>query len=204
MRLGEVRELKTEHGENTIRVIGFDDLEVFYDVWWEHSNKWGLEGSRSASFYRLPSKFCEVNSSVIRIEELSEKEVGILQPDLPLRTSILSKWKWDQNEYVSLSDFELKLGSSLNELESQPLLNTDKVILIPSGPNGGDKKGVIIEADDGISFGPVEILWKAHNVQSKYETNAKDGVGIYRLGISKKIPSYYLGERYDRAGNNTP
>jgi hypothetical protein len=198
INLGDV--LKENDDKSIIRIIGIDDYEVFYDSWWEHDESWGLSKSRSASFYRLEKMFCLNNYTVIRNEPLNEKEMLKFSPHLPHRTSNLINWSWSQDGFSSIESFKIKLGNLTNNLKLQKSIKSSKVVIIPLGPNGGYKPKVTLTPDNGHSFCPIELLWKAHNVQAKYKTNIESGVGIYRSGISNKIPSYYLGGRGDKAG----
>ena len=199
INLGDV--LKENDGESIIKVIGVDDHEVFYDAQWEHNESWGLNKSRSAIFYRLEKEFCSNHYSFIRNEPLDAKELNKFSPQLPHRTANLIEWSWNQTEYKTLKEFEDKIGELTKKLKLQEHIKADKVIIIPLGTNGGHKPKVVIAPENGESFTPIELLWKSHNIQAKYKTNIESGVGIYRLGISNKVPSYYLGGKGDSAGN---
>jgi len=199
INLGDV--LKENDGESIIKVIGVDDHEVFYDAWWEHNESWGLNKSRSAIFYRLEREFFLGNYSFIRNEPLGEKELIKLSPQLPHRTANLVDWSWNQIEFLTLEEFTEQIGELATELKLQEHIKADKVMIIPLGANGGHKPKIALTPENGESFSPIELLWKAHNIQAKYKTNIESGVGIYRLGISNKVPSYYLGGKGDSAGN---
>ena len=199
IKLGDV--LKGNSDQSTIRVIGVDDYEVFYDAWWEHNQSWGLNKSRSAAFYRLAKAFCLAHYVFVRNEPLDEKELHKLSPLLPHRTANLLDWSWNQIEYKTFEEFKDEIGKLAMELEQQKHIAAEKVAIIPLGPNGGYKSKTILTPDNGESFSPIELLWKAHNIQSKYKTSIESGVGIYRLGISNKVPTYYLGGKSDNAGN---
>ena len=199
INLGDV--LKENDEDSIIRVIGIDEYEVFYDVWWEHSQTWGLEKSRSAIFYRLSLDLCLESYSFVRNEPLNQKELLKLSPNLPHRTANLLDWHWNQTEFKTLEEFQAKLGQCANKLKFQEHVKVSKIAIIPLGANGGHKPKVFLTPDNGESFTPIELLWKAHNIQSMYKTNIELGVGIYRLGISNKVPSYYLGGKGDKAGN---
>jgi hypothetical protein len=199
INLGDV--LKENDGESIIKVIGVDDHEVFYDALWEHNETWGLNKSRSAIFYRLEKEFCSNHYSFIRNEQLDAKELNKFSPQLPHRTANLIEWSWNQTEYKTLEKFEEQIGELARKLKLQEHIKADKVMIIPLGANGGHKPKVAIAPENGESFTPIELLWKSHNIQAKYKTNIESGVGIYRLGISNKVPSYYLGGKGDSAGN---
>ncbi len=204
MELGEIRKYIDDDDTERMCIVGLDAVEVFYDAWWDHNQNWGFAKSRSISFYRTSRDFFESNTVKMDLEPISDKDLTKYRPDLLQRIAILPKWQWNKKQFTSLQDFEKSIGKHNMELLKGSKLNAPKIFLIPHGPKGGSKQGVVIEADDGCSLSAIELLWKAHNIQSKFNTCAKDGVGIYRQGLKNGIPSYYLWERYDRAGNNKP
>lgn len=199
INLGDV--LKKIEGESVIRVIGVDDHEIFYDAWWEHDKSWGLNKSRSATFYRLEKEFCLNHYSFVRNDPLDEKELAKFSPQLPHRTANLIEWSWNQTEYKSLHEFKEIIGELATKLDFQQHIKSSKVIIVPLGANGGHMPKVAITPENGESFSAIELLWKAHNIQAKYKTNIQSGVGIYRLGMSNRVPTYYLGGKGDNAGN---
>jgi hypothetical protein len=44
------------------------------------------------------------------------------------------------------------------------------------------------------------LLTSAKRIQESVNPNQSNGIGIYRTGIQKQIPSYYIGEYIDLAG----
>ena len=72
--------------------------------------------------------------------------------------------------------------------------NATEVVLYPFGPNGGQSAGVRVKADNGIAFTTGELLSKAAAVQAPCigDVMPTRGVGIYRSGLHRGIPSYYL------------
>ncbi len=216
MRIGDVRkfsylsEMPSRAGsvekviETTLRVMSFDSIEVFYDVWWDHKNGWGFETSKSVTYYRLSYNYLMGNSVYLKNEPLTEKEVKLHKPDLVHRTCLCENWSWNRVTYSTMDNFLqvlIKSNVNIDHIESQPSIKTPKILLVPWGPQGGLKTPRLVEASNGEEILPLELLLKAHNIQSKWETKAKDGIGIYRSGIRKGIPSYYIGEQYDAAGN---
>ena len=41
----------TDLTEDLVRVVAFDDFQVFYDTWWEHCSDWGYKNSIKKKFY---------------------------------------------------------------------------------------------------------------------------------------------------------
>jgi hypothetical protein len=73
-------------------------------------------------------------------------------------------------------------------------LNASEIYLYPFGPKGGHKAGVRVQADNGTAFTIEELIWKAAAVQAPWigEVVPVQGVGIYRSGLQRGIPAYYL------------
>ncbi len=186
--------------QNIIRIVGSDEFEVFYDVWWEHSNSWSLAGYGRAIYLRFPKKYFLTETTFLRKEPLTEKETLKFRPDLPHRLGVSKNRCWSTEKFYRQREFEL----AVNLKASNSQVQAAKLVIVPKGPRGGLKPEVVVTADNGEFFHENELLWKAHNIQSKYTTDATNGVGIYRCGISKGLPSYYLGGQYDDAGNNRP
>ena len=188
MKLGGI--YKTELDERPVRIIGSDKHETFYDCLWEN-DKWIFSGNlkRKCSFYRIPTEFLNSKSEFIELKPLTETEQNCFRPDLPMRFGRTKKVSW--NEFNSNS---LRI---LESLYSDQKINAESIILVPFGPKGGTKKGVKIESENGFTV--FEIIEKAKKIQEDVNENPSNGIGMYRLGIQKGIPSYYIGEYIDKA-----
>ena len=66
--------------------------------------------------------------------------------------------------------------------------------LQPFGPKGGGRTSVRVKADNGTSFRWDELVWKASVLQAPFirAGASAQGVGIYRSGLNRGIPAYYL------------
>ena len=95
---------------------------------------------------------------------------------------------------------------SENGIESLPTnianqqINTYKIMLVPHGPKGGIKKSVLVEGKANLKAS--EIVRAAINIQKPIEGQENKGIGFFRLGFEKGLPSYYIGNYIDKAGNN--
>jgi hypothetical protein len=58
-----------------------------------------------------------------------------------------------------------------------------------------------LAADDGSAFTEAELLTKARILQAPFvgDIRLTEGVGIYRAGIKKRLPSYYIWGARSRA-----
>jgi hypothetical protein len=75
-----------------------------------------------------------------------------------------------------------------------------EVYLSPFGPKGATKGGVRVLADNGVAFTAEELMRKAAKIQATATGKATSllGVGIYRLGLNRLVPSFWLwGETRD-------
>jgi hypothetical protein len=78
-------------------------------------------------------------------------------------------------------------------LETQSGLEASAIYLLPFGPRGGTKTGVRVAADNGSSFPTEELFHKAQAVQTAHlGAGMPAGVGIYRSGLQRGLPAYYL------------
>lgn len=191
---------KTIHDERPKRIIGLDKIELFYDGWWEHTNNWGLKSHNSKVFFYRASikKFKEI-SELIRIDPLDNLEISRYKPDLPFRICRQPNISWTNTFYENINDFIETIKQTNFLLDNTEILKANQIKLYPFGSKGGHKKSVIVTSDNGEFFTEIELLWKAHNIQSSYIKEIKSGVGIYRLGIEKEMASYYIGNFYGNA-----
>jgi len=191
---------KLTYDQRPLRVIGFDDVELFYDSWWEHANNWGLRSHRGKSFfYRMSRRTFRKISEFIKIDPFDKDEELIYKLNLPFRICRNSELCWTNNYYANQEDF-LNVIKQTGVYFNDKKIDANKIVLYPFGPKGGHKKSVIVHAMNDRFFTELELLWYAHNIQSRYINDKKEGVGLYRLGIEKKMPSFYIGSYYDSAG----
>ncbi len=189
MKLGEIYQASWH--ATALKIIGFDDLEVFYDAYWEHDGSWTIASNldKKCSFYRAPRNLFNDKAELVDFKGFSEEEQNILRPDLTIRTARIKNASWTDSSF------------SLPEIDFQmDLIKTEKIWLYPYGPKGGTKRGKIVSAENGECFGTTELISKAQDIQLNVNSNPSMGIGIYRMGIERQIPSYYIGEYIDFAG----
>lgn len=186
--LGDV--LKVKWDERPIRVIMVDPFETFYDVLWAEGIGWGLERARTAIYYRIPTDFLANGSSKLRSEPLSEKELSKHRPDLPFRLLRNDRASWPDD------NLEEKMQSDGISIDAKQLA------ILPFGVKGATLKAQKIQCSNGRFFTGAELLSAAKHAQEAICPEVV-GVGLYRLGISGGIPSYYLWGATDRAGHAT-
>jgi hypothetical protein len=183
------------------RVIGLDNVEVFYDCLWSHDNAWTFSGNfkRKCYFYRTSATLFNEKSEIIDYLPLTEEEHIFFRPDLPMRIGRTEEINWNDFTTNNYDDFNEKINEIDYNLQGQKLL-TDKIVLLPFGNKGGLKRGIIIEADNSTFFECSELIWKAKELQEAVCSQISNGVGLYRIGFEKHLPSYYIGEYIDKAG----
>lgn len=178
-----------------LRVIAFDEETVMYDCWWPHIPGWGIDSlNRNISYYRIPTSLLLSKARYLRTEEYTEVELSIHRPDLPFSFAKFANNDWPSVCPTSPDEFPNDLFACISDESSQPRLNAAKIYLQPFGPKGSSKAGVMIEAENPAGFTVREILWQAARLQSPFlrEIKVTTGVGIYRSGIQRKLPSYYI------------
>lgn len=193
---------KTKFHPDPHRVIAFDNYEVFYDGYWPTLDKWTFSDSLNSKcfYYRtIPSVFLD-SATFLREQPLTERESSIFRPDLPFRICRNKQIQWMTNDFSDINlykDFLIKNNFSLSQ---EIVLNVPEIVLHPYGPKGGGVKATKITASNKQGFTNSELLWHGQNLQSIHlKENSKDGVGLFRLGHEKKIPSYYIGNYIDKA-----
>ncbi|HRH38952.1 MAG TPA: hypothetical protein PK760_11430 [Flavobacteriales bacterium] len=180
-----------------MRVIGFDEHEVFYDCQWEHDGMWTFSGNykRRCVFYRMPVVLFATRSERIGHAPLTEVERDAFRPDLPMRMGRTRDLKWNTEWAMG--------GEQLSQLLPLPsgsgALDLNAAILIPYGPKDAPKRGVVVNSINGVlTVG--RLLLEAKRIQEAVNPQVSNGVGLYRLGWDKGLPSYCTGEYADRAG----
>jgi hypothetical protein len=181
MNLGAVFEV--DWTPEPVRVIAFDRHVVMYDTWWSHRGSWGMSKLLGKySYYRLHRDYFEEHASLLRSEPLTEQEVQVHRPDLPLAFAARQSLSWYEQWSTDL------------QIESEQTLEASAIYLAPFGPRDSSKPAVLVHAANGRSFSETELLLAAKSVQDPHirEFPLTGGVGIYRSGIQKRLPSYYL------------
>lgn len=192
IELGAV--FQTEWSENPIRVIAFDNSVVMYDAWWPHSSTWGM-GKLSGNFcyYRLPLTLLMQEAKYLRTEKYTDQEARVHRPDLPFAFAQYNVLDWYAQCPESMSQLEQFLESR-SAFGTELLLKVPAIYLSPFGPKGSSKSEVLVHAKNGESFTEAEILWHAWQLQIPHlrAHQLTSGVGVYRSGIKKRIPTYYI------------
>ena len=177
---------------STVRIIGLDKNEVFYDSLWS-DNKWMFSGNlkRKSSFYRMPVKYFSSKAKQIDFKELSEEEQKCFRPDLPMRFGRTKNVDW-------FNIVENGIECLPADIANQEI-DSNKIILVPFGPKGGIKKSVIVEEKTNLTVS--EIVKFAMHIQKPIEEQKNKGIGFFRFGFEKGLASYYIGNYVDKAGN---
>ena len=189
LTLGDI--YKTSFDERPFRVIGFDDFEVFYDCLWS-DNSWTFSGNfkGNVAFYRMSRDLFISRSKLIGHEELTDEERFYFRPELPMRFGRTRKVNWNS--------FNSKIIDSLKREFSSQIIPIQNIFLVPLSEKGGYKKGHILENKKEMSV--FDIIKIAKEIQESVNGTESNGIGFYRLGYAKGLPSYAIGEYKDQAG----
>ncbi|MYM36424.1 hypothetical protein GTP38_19020 [Duganella sp. FT94W] len=199
LELGAV--FQPEWDARPIRVLAFDSEQVMYDSWLPHASKWGIDSlSRRISYYRIRTSFLLNKASYLRTEIYTEQERAVHRPDLPFSFARIDSLEWPMACPASTLDFPNLLSQAANG--EKVLLDAPRIYLEPFGPKGGPKPSVLIAAKNGKSFPVEEMLWHAARLQFQHLRDEKiiEGVGIYRSGLQRGLPSYYVWGAKSRMG----
>jgi len=185
----------------TCRSLSFDNIEAFVDIYHKDVNNWStLEyGVKNIIFTRMPFGDIIKYGNKIGFDEVSiglEKKLFL---SLPHRISRIIDVNWEDNIFCEQNALFSYLESTMSIEWLERKIELPEIYLGAQTKTGGWKKDELIKADNGIYFTSSEVLWKASLLQ-KVNIKNSIGVGIYRSGVKRGIPSYYIGGYYDRAG----
>ena len=186
--LGAVYE--AQWSPDPVRIVAFDKSVVMYDTWLPHKNAWAMSNlPGSFSYYRLSRTYFESHSRYLRTEPYSEQEQKVHRPDLPFEFARRSHLSWYEPW-----DEPATPGDANYSAVCQPVLESSALFLAPFGPRDSAKPAILVHAQNGEFFTEDEVLRLARTLQVPYlgEARLTSGVGIYRSGIKKRLPSYYI------------
>ncbi|WMI68177.1 hypothetical protein [Mangrovimonas sp. YM274] len=138
----------------------------------------------------MSTEIFKTKSELIENLPLTEKESQYFRPDLPMRFGRTKNVSWNSFNSDGIKDLKSDFGNRK--------FNATKIILVPYCPKGGFKKGEILECKS--EFTEFEIILKAKEIQESSNNQKSNGIGFYRLGYQKGLPTYAIGEYFDRAG----
>ncbi|RUA34638.1 MAG: hypothetical protein DSY77_04500 [Bacteroidetes bacterium] len=194
---------------NRIRVMMFDEKEVFYQTINE-DDSFVYAKNKTLSYYRTTREYFEENSTLIKHLALTEQEIEIHRPDLPLRLNCFSGLFWTNKNFENETDLNDFLKIAEIDIEKLDGLNSPKVVIFPTSQQQSHKKSILMENTAG-QFSGRELMLQCFVIQSEYvkpeklyfsrfrlipngrEEKRLSGIGMYRLGIKGNVPSYYLG-----------
>lgn len=198
LQIGDI--CKLNQSNQKIKIIGFDDKELFYDCYWEHNKSWAFSSNlkKKGFFYRMNTKDSVNKVTKEGFEKLTEEQFNVLRPDLPLRIGRFKEVNWKEEVFESIDLFN-KHFKERKEDHTIEFLDCEQIWLYSINTDNKLKKEILIESDDKkISID--DILFKANKIMTT-KSNKFEGIGVYRLGIEKGIPSYYIGGYKDMMGN---
>lgn len=195
---------QTTFSEEPCRVIAFDNVEVHYDTYGSFSDKWMFASNlkRQGTYYRTTSTVFSKDAVLLREQPLTKEELEIFRPDLPFRVCRNKQLIWTNKQYEKMDDFKKHAKESGFDISDEIVLPITTITLRPFGTKGTVTalKSSAVTAMHKEGFTAIELLWLAHNIQAIHIKKEQDkGVGIFRSGHEKKMPSYYIGQYYDMA-----
>jgi hypothetical protein len=188
------------HDDRLMRVLMHDDSVVMYDAWWEHLGNWGLADLQQVKKKRIHYYVTTVGTvlekaAYVRTEPLSGDEITLHRPDLPFSFAQCAAVSWPAEIPGAAAQMAARVrAAGCRDARDGATLGAAEAYLFPFGPKGGQKAGVRVRADNKAAFTAEEILWKAAAVQAPHigDEAAVQGMGIYRLGLQRGVPGFYL------------
>lgn len=171
--------------DRPFRVLTCDSGVVMYDSWWPHRGEWGVANldwvkKRRINYHVVTASTLAEKATFVRSEPLTEAEIALHRPHLPFATGQCQTLSWPAEAAKSAEAFARSWRSAgCREAET---LTAPEVYLFPFGPKGGERAGTRVKADNGTSFGPDELAWKASVIQAPFvrADASVQGIGIYR------------------------
>ena len=149
-------------------------------------DRWGLADLEAIKHQRINYYLTTVSTVLekarhLRPGPLSADERAVHRPDLPFAAVQDTVISWSSDNTGRLA-------------ETRSELNTSLIYLEPFGPRGGTRAGVRVVADNGSSFTAEELFRKAQAAQARHLRDEMPvaGVGIYRSGLQRGLPAFYL------------
>ncbi|GAA0902082.1 hypothetical protein [Virgisporangium aurantiacum] len=117
----------------------------------------------------------------------SADEEALHRPDLPFAAVQRHGPVWPSSE-ADLTTFAAEFPPDTVALDAA------EIYLSPFGAKGGSQRHVQISADDKAGFTARELMRKAAELQAPHlgSQAVVEGVGIYRSGLHRGRPSFYL------------
>lgn len=189
---------KTTLSDGPCRIIGFDDNKVFYDPYKPALNKWSFS-SRSGSnctYYRTWPEVFLKNAKFLEELPLTPDELRAYRPDLPFRLCQNKTINWTKEQFPELEDYKNYLRQISYNFSEEIVLPVTSIALRPFGQKGTITalKSKVVSSLKSTGFSCVELLWLSHNLQAPHLRELSNGgVGIFRSGHKKNMPSYFIG-----------
>lgn len=179
------------------RVLLHDAGVVMYDARQSHVDNWAMAKlsdlkTKQISYFVVPDDTLIQKATYLRTEPLTAEENAIHRPDLPFCLAQWAGLNWPAQAPSSAAEMAARLSSA--GTARMTTLDAPEIYLYPFGPHGGRKAGVRVRAENGTAFPLEELIWRAATIQAKLLTGATptEGIGIYREGLQRGIPAYYL------------
>ena len=197
---------KTILSEDPVRVLAFDNFQVFYDAYWRSLAKWDLSSRlrRRGAYHRTSPRIFLKNATFLREQPLTEEEFNVFRPDLSFSLCRNKNISWTDKTFQTIDEYKRYVSDFNVDISNKIVLPVPSITLEPFGVKGRvtSLKSTLVSSKSSSGFTAIELLWQANNIQAEHAKHiVEKGVGIYRSGHEKKVPSYYIWYYYDMAGN---
>lgn len=184
------------------RILSLDSVQVFSDYKDTPESTWLYDkGFRATQYFtRTPISIFEKYGRLIGHEEVPKQVLDVIRPDLPLAILRTRDISWTDSCFDDLNALNRYISADKDAGWHKATVNTPHLYLEPITVKETPKPAVLIEADNGRFFTAAELVWKAKEIRDTVNKTTSDGIGIFRSGVRKKLPMYYIGSYCDLAG----
>jgi hypothetical protein len=184
--------------DGPVRVIGLDDDDVFYDPYLPSLKRWALSSkpASNCAYYRTTPNVFMKKANFLRMQPLTPAELHAFRPDLPMKLCRYTNLSWSDQPIPDFAIYQDQVRQIIGDISDVVVLPVPKITLRPFGRKGTITalKSAIVFSEQPEGFSMLELLWLAHNIQAPHLKQYRpNGVGIFRSGHEKKVPSYYIG-----------
>lgn len=192
--------------QSLLKVIQFDDYEVHADSvrLEEVYSGWRMENKKLKNeiFTRTRKEIFLKKFEYCSFEPLEQEFIDYYHLTLPMRICRFRDISWGDELFYSSENINAYLQQCQIPQQINRTLSCKEIYLEGTNKNWRTQKPILVTADNGEYFTVSELMFKANEIQRAIKSNKNfktDGIGIYRTGMFKGLPCYYIWGYHDLA-----
>jgi hypothetical protein len=171
-----------------LRILAHDNVEILYEE--IEAGRW-LLNEKPPNIYHFgrmdTNYFKYISPEKVGVEEFPIAMQNVIGPELPISLLRIKDVNWKDVYFSTYVNLKSKYGNIFHRK-----LSAHRLALAPLGPKGGMGKFEIIKTSMSSEFNEIDLLWKAAQIQQKKFLPTEGGIGVFRLGIYRNVPSFYI------------